>query len=49
MDVITEVYKQEDIESVTAIDIQEPSAFEKEIKAAEALGAKIISLVSHKK
>lgn len=42
MDVITEVYKQGGIESVTAIDIQEPSAFEKEIKAAEKLGAKIM-------
>ena len=42
MDVITEVYKQDGIESVTAIDIQEPSAFEKEIKAAEKLGAKIM-------
>ncbi len=42
MDVITEVYKQGGIEDVTAIDIQEPSAFEKEIKAAEKLGAKIM-------
>ena len=42
MDVITEVYKQDGIESVTAIDIQEPSAFDKEIKAAEKLGAKIM-------
>lgn len=42
MDVITEVYKQDGIEEVTAIDIQEPSAFEKEIKAAEKLGAKIL-------
>ncbi len=42
MDVITEVYKQDGIEEVTAIDIQEPSAFEKEIKAAEKLGAKIM-------
>ncbi|MBO5446802.1 FAD-dependent oxidoreductase [bacterium] len=42
MDVITEVYKQDSIESVTAIDIQEPSAFDKEIKAAEKLGAKIM-------
>ncbi len=42
MDVITEVYKQGNIESVTAIDIQEPSAFEKEIKTAEKLGAKIM-------
>ena len=42
MDVITEVYKQGGVESVTAIDIQEPSAFEKEIKAAEKLGAKIM-------
>ncbi len=41
MDVITEVYKQ-GVEEVTAIDIQEPSAFEKEIKAAEKLGAKIL-------
>ena len=41
MDVITEVYKQ-GVESVTAIDIQEPSAFEKEIKEAEKLGAKIM-------
>ena len=43
MDVITEVYKQEGgIEEVTAIDIQEPSAFEKEIEAAKKLGAKIM-------
>ncbi|MCR5260583.1 MAG: FAD-dependent oxidoreductase [Candidatus Gastranaerophilales bacterium] len=42
MDVITEVYKQGGVEDVTAIDIQEPSAFEKEIKAAERLGAKIM-------
>ncbi len=42
MDVITEVYKQDGIEEVTAIDIQEPSAFEKEIKNAEKLGAKIM-------
>lgn len=42
MDVITEVYKQGGIEEVTAIDIKEPSAFEKEIKAAENLGAKIM-------
>lgn len=42
MDVITEVYKQGGIEEVTAIDIQEPSAFEKEIKTAENLGAKIM-------
>ena len=42
MDVITEVYKQGNVEEVTAIDIQEPSAFEKEIKAAEQLGAKIL-------
>ena len=42
MDVITEVYKQGGVEEVTAIDIQEPSAFEKEIKAAEKLGAKIM-------
>ena len=42
MDVITEVYKQGGVENVTAIDIQEPSAFEKEIKAAEKLGAKIM-------
>lgn len=42
MDVITEVYKQGDVEEVTAIDIREPSAFEKEIKAAEKLGAKIM-------
>ncbi len=42
MDVITEVYKQGGVESVIAIDIQEPSAFEKEIKAAEKLGAKIM-------
>ncbi len=41
MDVITEVYKQ-GVSEVTAIDIQEPSAFEKEIKAAEKLGAKIL-------
>lgn len=41
MDVITEVYKQ-GAESVTAIDIQEPSAFDKEIRAAEKLGAKIL-------
>ena len=42
MDVITEVYKQGGVENVTAIDIQEPSAFDKEIKAAEKLGAKIM-------
>ena len=42
MDVITEVYKQNGVEEVTAIDIQEPSAFDKEIKAAEKLGAKIL-------
>lgn len=42
MDVITEVYKQGEVEDVTAIDIQEPSAFDKEIKAAEKLGAKIM-------
>ena len=42
MDVITEVYKQGGVEEVTAIDIQEPSAFEKEIRAAEKLGAKIM-------
>ena len=42
MDVITEVYKQGGVESVTAIDIQEPSAFDKEIKAAQKLGAKIM-------
>ncbi len=41
MDVITEVYKQ-GAKDVTAIDIQEPSAFEKEIKSAKDLGAKII-------
>ncbi|MCR4881251.1 MAG: FAD-dependent oxidoreductase [bacterium] len=41
MDVITEVYKQ-GAKEVTAIDIREPSAFEKEIKAAEKLGAKIL-------
>ena len=42
MDVITEVYKQGGVKEVTAIDIQEPSAFDKEIKAAEKLGAKIM-------
>ena len=41
MDVITEVYKQ-GAKEVTAIDIREPSAFDKEIKAAEKLGAKIL-------
>ncbi len=41
MDVITEVYKQ-GVRDITAIDIQEPSAFEKEIQAAEKLGAKIM-------
>ena len=41
MDVITEVYKQ-GVRDITAIDIREPSAFDKEIKAAEALGAKIM-------
>lgn len=41
MDVITEVYKQ-GVKEVTAIDIKEPSAFEKEIKIAESLGAKIM-------
>lgn len=42
MDVITEVYKHKGVEEVTAIDIQEPSAFEKEIKNAKQLGAKIM-------
>ena len=42
MDVITEVYKQGGVEDVTEIDIQEPSAFEKEIKAAEKIGEKIM-------
>ena len=41
MDVITEVYKQ-GVKEVTAIDIKEPSAFEKEIKTAESFGAKIL-------
>ena len=41
MDVITEVYKQ-GAKEVTSIDIKEPSAFEKEIKTAENLGAKIL-------
>ena len=41
MDVITEVYKQ-GVEEVTAIDIQEPSAFDKEIENAKKLGAKIL-------
>ena len=41
MDVITEVYKQ-GVKEVTSIDIKEPSAFEKEINTAEALGAKIL-------
>lgn len=41
MDVITEAYKQ-GAKEVVAIDIQEPSAFEKEIKSAEKLGAKIL-------
>lgn len=41
MDVITEVYKQ-GAKEVTAIDIREPSAFDKEIKAAKKLGAKIL-------
>ncbi|MBR1908910.1 FAD-dependent oxidoreductase [bacterium] len=41
MDVVTEVYKQ-GVKNVTAIDIKEPSAFEKEIKAVEKLGAKIL-------
>jgi len=42
MDVITEVYKQGGVEEVTAIDIKEPSAFEKEIETAKKLGAKIM-------
>lgn len=41
MDVVTEVYKQ-GAKEVCAIDIQEPSAFEKELKAAQDLGAKIL-------
>ena len=41
MDVVTEVYKQ-GATDVTAIDIQEPSAFEKELKTARDLGAKIL-------
>lgn len=41
MDVITAVY-QLGAKEVTAIDIQKPSAFEKEIKHAESLGAKIL-------
>jgi NADPH-dependent glutamate synthase beta subunit-like oxidoreductase/glutamate synthase domain-containing protein 3/Pyruvate/2-oxoacid:ferredoxin oxidoreductase delta subunit len=41
MDVIIEAYKQ-GAKEVTAIDIQTPSAFEKEIKYAEGLGAKIL-------
>lgn len=41
MDVIIGAYKL-GAESVTAIDLQKPSAFEKEIKHAENLGAKIL-------
>ena len=41
MDVVTEVYKL-GAKKVTAVDIQKPSAFEKEIKHAESLGAKIL-------
>ncbi len=41
MDVITEAYKQ-GAKEVTAIDIREPSAFEKELNTAKNLGAKII-------
>ena len=41
MDVITEAYKQ-GAKEVTAIDIKEPSAFEKEIEYAKSLGAKIM-------
>lgn len=41
MDVITEAYKQ-GAQEVTAIDIKEPSAFEKEIEYAKGLGAKIM-------
>jgi NADPH-dependent glutamate synthase beta subunit-like oxidoreductase/Pyruvate/2-oxoacid:ferredoxin oxidoreductase delta subunit len=42
MDVVTEAYKLEGVEEVFAIDIQKPSAFEKEIKHVESLGAKIL-------
>lgn len=41
MDVITEAYKQ-GAKEVTAIDIKEPSAFDKEIEYAKGLGAKIM-------
>jgi len=41
MDVIIEAYNQ-GAKEVTAIDIQKPSAFEKEIEQAQALGAKIL-------
>lgn len=41
MDVVIEAYKL-GAEKVTAIDIQKPSAFEKEIRHAESLGAEIL-------
>jgi NADPH-dependent glutamate synthase beta subunit-like oxidoreductase/glutamate synthase domain-containing protein 3/NAD-dependent dihydropyrimidine dehydrogenase PreA subunit len=41
MDVVLEAYKQ-GAKDVCAIDIQKPSAFEKEIKDVEKLGAKIL-------
>jgi NADPH-dependent glutamate synthase beta subunit-like oxidoreductase/NAD-dependent dihydropyrimidine dehydrogenase PreA subunit len=41
MDVVIEAYKQ-GAQDVTAIDIQKPGAFEKEIEHAKALGAKVL-------
>lgn len=41
MDVVMGAYKM-GAKNVTAIDIQKPAAFEKEIEAAQALGAKIM-------
>lgn len=41
MDVVIDAYKH-GAKKVTAIDIQQPSAFDKEIKHAEKLGAKIL-------
>ena len=41
MDVVLGAYKV-GAKQVTAIDIQKPAAFEKEIEAAKALGAKIM-------
>ncbi len=41
MDVVIEAYKQ-GVQEVTVIDIQKPSAFEKELSHAKKLGAKIL-------